>query len=117
MLTLLSGWQDSNLRPPAPKAGAITGLRYTPMIVLLKALFILEKRNKFYSVNSNFKILKEQKNRSFKRAVQKYHLNLFCQTIFTLNQACPNLCNFDIDRLHIFVGQFAFICDHFYHRH
>ena len=27
---LLSGWQDSNLRPPAPKAGAITGLRYTP---------------------------------------------------------------------------------------
>ena len=23
------GWQDSNLRPPAPKAGAITGLRYT----------------------------------------------------------------------------------------
>ena len=27
---ILSGWQDSNLRPPAPKAGAITGLRYTP---------------------------------------------------------------------------------------
>ncbi len=27
---LMSGWQDSNLRPPAPKAGAITGLRYTP---------------------------------------------------------------------------------------
>ena len=27
---LLSGWQDSNLRPPAPKAGALTGLRYTP---------------------------------------------------------------------------------------
>ena len=26
----VSGWQDSNLRPPAPKAGAITGLRYTP---------------------------------------------------------------------------------------
>src|SRR5690554_1868948 len=30
---LLSGWQDSNLRPPAPKAGAITGLRYTPNCV------------------------------------------------------------------------------------
>ena len=30
MKRLLSGWQDSNLRPPAPKAGAITGLRYTP---------------------------------------------------------------------------------------
>ena len=27
---VVSGWQDSNLRPPAPKAGAITGLRYTP---------------------------------------------------------------------------------------
>ena len=26
----LSGWQDSNLRLPAPKAGALTGLRYTP---------------------------------------------------------------------------------------
>ena len=30
---LMSGWQDSNLRPPAPKAGAITGLRYTPKAV------------------------------------------------------------------------------------
>ena len=27
-----SGWQDSNLRPPRPKRGAITGLRYTPKI-------------------------------------------------------------------------------------
>lgn len=26
----MSGWQDSNLRPPGPKPGAITGLRYTP---------------------------------------------------------------------------------------
>ena len=26
----LSGWQDSNLRPPGPKPGAITGLRYIP---------------------------------------------------------------------------------------
>jgi hypothetical protein len=29
-LNFLSGWQDSNLRPPRPKRGAITGLRYTP---------------------------------------------------------------------------------------
>lgn len=28
----LSGWQDSNLRPPRPKRGAMTGLRYTPFI-------------------------------------------------------------------------------------
>ncbi len=26
-----SGYQDSNLGPPAPKAGALTGLRYTPI--------------------------------------------------------------------------------------
>ena len=26
----MSGRQDSNLRPPAPKAGALTGLRYAP---------------------------------------------------------------------------------------
>ena len=26
----LSGYQDSNLGPPAPKAGALTGLRYIP---------------------------------------------------------------------------------------
>ena len=30
----LSGWQDSNLRPPAPKAGAITELRYTPKKII-----------------------------------------------------------------------------------
>ncbi len=29
-LFVLSGYQDSNLGPPAPKAGALTGLRYTP---------------------------------------------------------------------------------------
>ena len=27
---LPSGYQDSNLGPPAPKAGALTGLRYIP---------------------------------------------------------------------------------------
>ena len=34
---LQSGWQDSNLRPPRPKRGAITGLRYTPYCYLLAA--------------------------------------------------------------------------------
>ena len=29
----MSGQQDSNLRPPAPKAGALTGLRYAPKII------------------------------------------------------------------------------------
>lgn len=27
---MLSGRQDSNLRPPGPKPGAMTGLRYAP---------------------------------------------------------------------------------------
>ena len=30
----MSGWQDLNLRPPAPKAGALTGLRYIPPVRL-----------------------------------------------------------------------------------
>ena len=34
LATVLSGWQDSNLRPPAPKAGAITELRYTPKKII-----------------------------------------------------------------------------------
>ena len=29
-LLIMSGRRDSNPRPPAPKAGALTGLRYTP---------------------------------------------------------------------------------------
>ena len=28
-----SGYQDSNLGPPAPKAGALTGLRYIPLFL------------------------------------------------------------------------------------
>ena len=31
-LIFKSGYQDSNLGPPAPKAGALTGLRYTPKL-------------------------------------------------------------------------------------
>ena len=31
---LLSGRQDSNLRPPHPKCGAMTGLRYAPKKIL-----------------------------------------------------------------------------------
>ena len=35
-LLFVSGYQDSNLGPPAPKAGALTGLRYTPKAFLEK---------------------------------------------------------------------------------
>jgi hypothetical protein len=31
---MLSGRQDSNLRPPGPKPGAMTGLRYAPKLFL-----------------------------------------------------------------------------------
>ena len=34
-LLISSGYQDSNLGPPAPKAGALTGLRYTPFLLSL----------------------------------------------------------------------------------
>ena len=32
LLFIKSGYQDSNLGPPAPKAGALTGLRYIPFV-------------------------------------------------------------------------------------
>ena len=34
---IASGWRDSNSRPPAPKAGALTGLRYTPSALFFKS--------------------------------------------------------------------------------
>ena len=40
--SFLSGWQDSNLRPPAPKAGAMTGLRYTPKRAAKLKIFSLQ---------------------------------------------------------------------------
>ena len=36
----MSGWQDSNLRPPRPKRGAITGLRYTPIRLSVFYIFL-----------------------------------------------------------------------------
>ena len=51
-----SGWQDSNLRPPAPKAGAITGLRYTPKKKNYKRIVLFQGANigfKFIFTNEN----------------------------------------------------------------
>ncbi|MEN9964901.1 MAG: hypothetical protein RL582_1996 [Bacteroidota bacterium] len=42
-LLCLSGWQDSNLRPPGPKPGAITGLRYIPKVGYLSTIFKSKK--------------------------------------------------------------------------
>ena len=36
LLSVMSGYQDSNLGPPAPKAGALTGLRYIPIILSIR---------------------------------------------------------------------------------
>ena len=55
---LLSGWQDSNLRPPAPKAGAITGLRYTPCIRFM----IIKKRERKYNPFPSFYSRKKSTN-------------------------------------------------------
>ena len=50
VLSVLSGHPDSNWGSPAPKAGAITGLRYAPPVVRLskkdafrRRLFLAEK--------------------------------------------------------------------------
>ena len=37
-LKYLSGRRDSNPRPPAPKAGALTGLRYAPQFKVVYSL-------------------------------------------------------------------------------
>ena len=34
----MSGYQDSNLGPPAPKAGALTGLRYIPNLYFINSV-------------------------------------------------------------------------------
>ena len=48
---LMSGWQDSNLRPPRPKRGAITGLRYTPKISVQMKGF---KKNLQNNIRKNY---------------------------------------------------------------
>ncbi len=50
---LMSGWQDSNLRPPGPKPGAMTGLRYTPSISG-HPFFFKGCKFKNYFINSKF---------------------------------------------------------------
>ena len=38
-----SGWQDSNLRPPGPKPGALAKLSHTPKDLLLNALSVTQE--------------------------------------------------------------------------
>ena len=46
---ILSGYQDSNLGPPAPKAGALTGLRYIPFI-----FFDVQRYGKYFNAPNIF---------------------------------------------------------------
>ena len=55
MQNIASGRQDSNLRPPAPKAGAITGLRYAPINLLIKIRVSQKLKHKYI-----YRILKKK---------------------------------------------------------
>ena len=50
-----SGREDSNLRPPAPEAGALTGLRYAPFLYLIIPLLlsIVKLISKVADINAN----------------------------------------------------------------
>jgi hypothetical protein len=43
----MSGWGDSNSRPPRPERGALTGLRYTPKLLYPILLYIKATRAEF----------------------------------------------------------------------
>jgi hypothetical protein len=68
----LSGWQDSNLRPPAPKAGAITGLRYTPKAAAKITLFSAYPNDSMENKN-NLATPHRSPNGSGKPAAAKSH--------------------------------------------
>jgi hypothetical protein len=51
----LSGRRDSNLRPPAPKAGALTGLRYAPNLKKLSKIESkIYSKNRKKTINSHY---------------------------------------------------------------
>ena len=55
-----SGWQDSNLRPPGPKPGALAKLSHTPMsynIISMKLSFLVLSRISFLSLKARVIIL------------------------------------------------------------
>ena len=54
MLLISSGYQDSNLGPPAPKAGALTGLRYIPNDFWIALFFKSDAKVRLYFISANF---------------------------------------------------------------
>ena len=51
LLLQQSGWQDSNLRPPGPKPGALAKLSHTPLFFFIYLCFVV--RRKTYYMLSN----------------------------------------------------------------
>lgn len=49
----MSGYQDSNLGPPAPKAGTLTGLCYTPSELFQTGCKFIQK----YRINKIFDLI------------------------------------------------------------
>ena len=101
-----SGWQDSNLRPPAPKAGAMTGLRYTPRCIFITISTFREGR---YLLKTSAKI-----SNSFTSAIQL--LNSFnrrlcpcptnvCGSIWTLTIEVLVIVHSEITRAQLFCGE------------
>ena len=70
----MSGYQDSNLGPPAPKAGALTGLRYIPQlfssakVLLILKYAILSEKNIFVSAETT--LSKERQGKHIKTTKQ-----------------------------------------------
>ena len=54
-LLFMSGYQDSNLGPPAPKAGALTGLRYTPFCNFF--YFWLRRKGRYFFLTTKYLIV------------------------------------------------------------
>ena len=49
VLSFKSGWQDSNLRPPGPKPGALAKLSHTPLFFFIHLCFVV-RRKTYYMV-------------------------------------------------------------------
>ena len=96
---LLSGWQDSNLRPPRPKRGAITGLRYTPMIIICNKKIAERQGFEPWVPISRYDDLA---NRSFRPL---RHLSVTIMN-FTLYLKCGCKCNFSLLRTQQFFSFF-----------
>ncbi len=63
----MSGWQDSNLRPPGPKPGAITGLRYIPNYKVLPVYYFKTSAERVgFEPTVQFNPYDDLANRSFR---------------------------------------------------